>query len=114
MISRATLSEKIIGISVIIVIIAAVIYSNFFVMKDGDYYVNLFPLNSDSKNYKVPGFVVSNDYGFHLQEVYWPNGGTLKFDDHSDYTDLKVNKKVLAEDNEGRKWYVVLTREKAK
>lgn len=104
----------IVWIIILGIISGSVIFDKYFAIKDGEYYVNLFPEKSQSKNYRVPGYIVTDDYGFHLIEVYWPNGGTLSFEKKSYYTDLSVNEKVLAEDDSGDKWYVELTRDKVK
>lgn len=82
-------------------------------IKDGGrYYVNLFEKTDAQKNYRVPGLIYKDDYGFHLHEVYWSNGGSLSFENGAAYSDLIVGEKVSIKDDKDKEWYVELTKEK--
>jgi hypothetical protein len=85
---------------------------------DTRYYVNLFPENADSKNYRLVGDITVYDGNCYdtgdstecdpgtvsLNSVNWPNGGSSYFDDCALEKD-----KVLCTDNEDRGWYVEFT-----
>lgn len=96
------------------------------------YYVNVFPDDEGSKNYRLPaeihvyseteeGETSEDRFGQEHTETYttkyiiiekafWPNGGYLDFDD----CQLEIGDKVLCSDQEGRDWYIELTNEKVR
>lgn len=96
------------------------------------YYVNVFPDDEGSKNYRLPadihvyseteeGETSEDRFGQEhtesyttkyiiVDKVFWPNGGYLDFDD----CQLEIGDKVLCSDQEGRDWYIELTNEKVR
>lgn len=96
------------------------------------YYVNVFPDDEGSKNYRLPadihvyteteeGETSEDRFGQEhtetyttkyiiIDKVFWPNGGYLDFDD----CQLEMGDKVLCSDQEGRDWYIELTNEKVR
>lgn len=99
---------------VLSVFVPAFIYDENDRIKDGEkYYVNLFPEEDSQKNYRVPGLVFVDEGGFSLFEVFWSNGGTTTFENHSHDSKLIIGEKVFIEDDEGEDWYVELTKVKA-
>jgi hypothetical protein len=93
------------------------------------YYVNVFPDNYDTKNYRLPSDIYvfsetmeaenrssddyigggSNDYYTEkyiiLEKVYWPNGGYLEFED----CQLIQGERVKCIDKNEDIWYIELT-----
>jgi len=95
------------------------------------YYVNLFPKNSDSKNYRVKADIYSvvseNSYTdgdsekvaynreYYIERAYFPNGGSVSFEDNvGSGESLVLNKKEYLVDDDGEEWYVELTNVKVK
>lgn len=101
------------------------------------YYVNVFPDDKNSKNYRLPADIyvftkreesstsgsidedgiVTPSVKFNkkriLEKVYWPNGGYLDFKDCLiEDREPGIGGKNLCTDNHGRKWYIELTEEK--
>lgn len=97
------------------------------------YYINAFSDDKSSKNYRLPatihvyseteeedeigeGFFVqdfSRSYTSKyiiLETIYWPNGGSLDFDECR----LKIGEKVSCTDDVGKEWYIELTDQKVK
>ncbi len=94
------------------------------------YYVNVFPDDEESKNCRLPATIhvyseteegepSEDSMGIEhtktyitkyitVDQVFWPNGGYLHFDD----CQLELGDKVLCSDQEGRSWYIELTNEK--
>jgi hypothetical protein len=88
-----------------------------------NYYINLFPENSETKNYLVKAqiHVFTEEYDentservYRLQEAYFPNGGKITFYDYGDSESLSLNEKVYLKDDSGRYWDIVLTPQKCK
>jgi hypothetical protein len=96
------------------------------------YYVNVFPDDEDSKNYRLPADIhvyseteegetsedrfgqehtetYTNKYII-LDKAFWPNGGYLDFHD----CQVEIGDKVLCSDQDGRNWYIELTNEKVR
>lgn len=89
------------------------------------YFVNVFPENGKSKNYRVVAEIRAsyNEYWeedqdgnshpeyervYYLNKVYFDNSHTLDFDEE----ELELNKRTLVRDNNGKSWYVELTDKK--
>jgi hypothetical protein len=107
----------IIGILCALVIIISVfnyVHAIYKSIKYGsdNYYVNLFPENADSKNYRVVGKVEYVDDEYNLIKATFPNGGYVTFDDYYSISPLEFYEKVHIEDDDGKSWYVELTKEK--
>lgn len=77
-----------------------------------NYYVNLFPENAKSKNYKVEAEIEKTDGEYYLIEAHFPNGGYLTFYDSLYWEPLKLNGKVYLIDDSGKGWNVELTSQK--
>lgn len=78
------------------------------------YYVNLFPSEAGSKNYRLMADLsiqCDEEEGreIHLDRVYWPNGGCSYFDECS----IRVGEKNSCTDQNDREWDVELTTQKA-
>jgi len=105
----------------IVLVIIIVVFGPYYLyvennsIKDGQkYYVNLFEKENSQKNYRVPALIyIDDNRGYVLQEVYWSNGGTTSFEYHITNEGLIVGEKVLVEDDNNKKWFAELTREKA-
>lgn len=80
------------------------------------YYVHLFPEGSKSKNYLVPADLYVYDDNIIIKKVYWPNGGYTTFDRFGDMNqqDFYLEGHTSIEDDEGREWTIVLTKNKVK
>lgn len=95
------------------------IFGSFYVyeekseMKDnGIYYVQLYEGKDSQKNYKVPAKIsVDPEDGYGLIEVYWSNGGELTF--YNSESDLKIGERIPIKDDNNKKWFVELSRQKA-
>jgi hypothetical protein len=87
------------------------------------YYVNLFPENSETKNYRLKADIesfVENDIDqddrahfwkeYHIVRVYFPNGGYISFGEQ-DNESLEIGKRINQTDNDGEGWGVELTGE---
>lgn len=118
-------TKKVIVIRTIIGIVALVLVGMFmfnivkgFFYYDDKYYVNLFPENNTSKNYRVEANIFyDNDYGeYYIEKAYFPNNGYITFDNSFGIPDnaLEFNKKVLVKDDKGRYWNVELTKQRVK
>ena len=83
---------------------------------EAQYYVQLFPEDSKSKNYLVPADISKNEYGIGVDRVYWPNGGYTDFGnyDNNNCKELYKEGSTTLKDNQGRYWKIVLTRRKIK
>jgi hypothetical protein len=96
------------------------------------YYINLFPNDENSKNYRLPadihvfteleeGETTEDRFGqestsfskvkyITVEKIYWPNGGYLYFEDCF----LDIGEKNLCYDQNNEGWYIELTEEKVK
>ena len=94
------------------------VYGFFMELKygSGNYYVNLFEEDTESKNYRVIGEVdYDSEFGEYLLiRATFPNGGYISFDNSHFVSPLEFYEKVHMEDDNGRDWYVELTKEKVK
>lgn len=88
-----------------------------------NYYVNLFPENSETKNYLVKAqiHVFTEEYDedtyervYRLEEAYFPNGRKITFYNYGDSESLSLNKKVSLKDDSGQYWDIVLTPQRYK
>jgi len=86
------------------------------------YYVNMFPENSQSKNYQVKAKIYAHterydeyksERYYEIQEAYFPNNGTITFYDSGDLETLEINQKVRVRDDNNRWWEIELTSQKA-
>jgi hypothetical protein len=105
------------GIVLGIILFLGYVYDSVqvFLYGSGTYYVNLFPENSESKNYRVVGEVeYDGDSGtYSLMKATFPNGGYITFDNYYGVGDgLNFYEKDYIEDDERNSWYVELTKEK--
>lgn len=75
------------------------------------YYVQLFPEESKSKNYLVPADLIVNGESIWIEKVYWPNGGYTTFDRFGDMDgeEFYLNKHINIQDDEDRYWTIILT-----
>lgn len=80
------------------------------------YYVQLFPEGSESKNYLVPADLIVKGNEIGIKRVYWPNGGYTDFGNYDNYDceEFYMEGHVTLKDNQGREWEVVLTKAKVK
>lgn len=83
---------------------------------DTKYYVQLFPENSESKNYYVPAELHVKENRLSIKRAYWPEKGYTTFykngnDDSYDFYSTKITSLT---DDKGKRWYVILSDEKAK
>jgi hypothetical protein len=84
------------------------------------YYINLFPGENSTKNYRVKGEIFatfhenddSSERIYLLEKAYFSKGRYISFGDY-DLEPLKIGKKITLTDNSGRPWYVELTDKKA-
>lgn len=78
------------------------------------YYVQLFPEGSESKNYLVPADLWFRDGGLVLIKVYWPDGGFTTFYNNGDADAEEFYEfgQDTMFDDEGREWLIVLTDKK--
>jgi hypothetical protein len=108
-----------------IILIIAISYWLFSYVSDsynairygsGTYYINLFPEDSKSKNYRIKGKVEyeGDSQEYFLVKATFPNGGYITFDGSYGDSPLEFYKKVYIEDDDGKGWYVELTKEKVK
>lgn len=91
------------------------------------YYVNIFPDRESGENFRLPAdiHVYSDEQGEEtgenyvstyttkyivVEKVYLPEGGYLDFED----CQIEINDKVLCTDQNKKKWYIELTKEKVK
>lgn len=89
------------------------VYTENTSIKDSqEYYVNLFPAEDSQKNYRVPGLIYKEENGYNLAIVYWSNGGETTFD--GEWRTVVLGEKVKLKDDEGKEWYVELTKTKVK
>lgn len=77
-----------------------------------NYYVNLFPENAKSKNYKVEAEIEAAGGKYYIIKAYFPNGGHLTFYDSLYFWPLKLNERVYLVDDSGTSWLVELTSQK--
>lgn len=82
----------------------------------GNYYVNLFPEDENSKNYRVIGEVDfdSETGSYSLIKATFPSGGYITFEDYYSIDPLEFYEKVYLEDDDEIGWYVELTKQKVK
>lgn len=80
------------------------------------YYVQLFPEGSKSKNYIVPADLIVNEDSIFIEGVHWPNGGYTSFDRFGDMNaqDFYIHGHITIPDDEDREWTIVLTKKKAR
>jgi hypothetical protein len=89
-----------------------------FFEKENDYetiqYVNLFEGKSTARNYRLKAklwrVIGNSDRETRLLYVYFPNGGSISFEDSD--CDLKLYKKIGCGDSSGKQWYVELINDK--
>ncbi|MGL4331133.1 MAG: hypothetical protein ACRCSD_11140 [Clostridium sp.] len=72
------------------------------------YYANLFPDESNSKNYKVIAEIEAHDKMYRLNKAYFSDGGYKNFDSYFTDESLNFEEPVYIEDNAGNKWTVQL------
>ena len=88
-------------------------------------YVNLFPYNDESKNYRLKADIESSmtfeellrgDRYYKLEKIHFNNGGYITFDniDWDKENTLILNKQVYFRDDKDNSWYIELTKEKVK
>jgi len=66
--------------------------------------------HKSTKSYTIPGKIEKSEDGYHIVNVYWPNGGYLYFED---MPLCEVDKECSAFDQNGRDWDLKLTNNKA-
>lgn len=76
------------------------------------YYVNLFPENAESKNYKVKAQIEKIEDQYFIIKAFFPNGGYITFEDSYGFDSLVVNKKTSIIDDNNKNWDIILTKEK--
>lgn len=98
-------------------IIAAIVFGTAYFydeqnsIKDGQqYYVNLFPKLDSQKNYRVPALIYTDEDGITISVVYWSNGGETTF--YNSYEKLIPGEKVEIKDDEGKEWFIEMTKER--
>jgi hypothetical protein len=142
---KKEIGEKIGGYIICLMIVIGVIWAplSFFYKEEKigsifekteyrtQYYVNLFPEDSNSKNYRVKADIYSvlNSYSYtdgdsertvsnreyYITRAYFTNGGSISFEDSVGSGDsLIVGKKEYLVDDDKGEWYVELTNEKVK
>lgn len=80
---------------------------------EAQYYVNIFPEDSKSKNYRLIADVHQYDGNtIFLKKVYWPNGGYSTFEDLGDGLCFEYATSWI--DDNKRVWRVELTHDKVK
>jgi hypothetical protein len=98
--------------SLMIVFGSIFFYQNQSSLSSGLYYVNLFPENSESKNYRLRGKIDCVEGDCYLLKVIFPNGGYITFEDSFGVAPLKIGEKVYMVDDKGGEWYTEATNEK--
>ncbi|MDP4182051.1 MAG: hypothetical protein Q8942_13305 [Bacillota bacterium] len=80
------------------------------------YYVNMFPDNSKSKNYKVKAEIMVSggvlDRNFTINKAYFSNGGYITFYNNLYEFDIDIGKNIDITDDKGRDWKIELTTQK--
>lgn len=82
------------------------------------YYINLYPDKGNTKNYSLKADIQAEyrdvSMTYCMGKIYFPNGGYLTFDNMINSKDhpLKLNEKVLVQDDNAKYWYVELTSRK--
>jgi hypothetical protein len=80
-----------------------------------EYYVQLFPENSDSKNYLVSAELEIDSDSIYIIRVKWPNEGYTNFDIENQQPEkFYRNKKITYTDDQNRNWTIILTNSKSK
>lgn len=91
---------------------------SFFETADytANYYINVFESEKSSKNYELPAEIYRSDVDGAYQVNYftWPNGGYISFGNNKEYSPLKINEKIKIEDDDGKTWYIQLTKKRVK
>jgi hypothetical protein len=109
--------KNVVGIIVLITGIAIpIVIGLFFSYGSGKYYVNMFPDDGVSKNYRVVADISKVEEGgdYYITKAYFPNGGYITFEDSYGVSELEFNKKVSIKDDKGKEWEIELTKQKAK
>lgn len=77
-----------------------------------NYYVNLFPENAESKNYKVEAEIEKQGQGYYIVKAYFPHSGYITFENYGYDESLVLNNKVRITDDKGKIWAIELTNAK--
>ncbi len=138
--SKDTTQQKILGTIFVITVAIGIVWAPISIFYQREevgsllekrdytarYYVNLFPEEHDSKNYRVSADIQAtkesyNDgdtsYSYrvyYIERAYFPNGGSVSFEDNGYNESLVVGEKISVLDDDGKEWYVELTSEKVK